>query len=571
MSAKTLHPVHQYAQDVVDGKIIACKKVIQACQRHLHDLSRDDIYFDEAAANRFYVFAESFKHVKGRWADPYIRLEPWQKFFTGCIFGWKITEGEYAGYRRYREAYIQIARKNAKSTIAAIIGLYMLVADNEPGAEVYSAATSRDQAKIVFEVAKQQARRQPALNKRLGIFTRNIHDKASASKFEPLSADAHTLDGLNIHCAVVDELHAHKDGKVLGVLTTGTGSRMQPLVLSITTAGFERSVCIQKYNYCESLLDGIISDDSFFTYITEIDPGDDWVDPTVWAKANPNLGVSVFQNQLEAECRKAQHIPSEQNNFLTKHLNVWTNQADRWLNLEDWKVCAGDYTEESLYGRQCFGGLDLSTTTDLTAFVLIFPPEERDEPWKAVYRFWVPHERVQKRARGQLVDKVPFDAWERDSLILTTPGNVIDYEFVRNTITGFTDPDGNRHQGLADLFDIREIAYDPYNATETAIKLQDAGHEMVEFRQGPISFNAPMKRFEGLLLDREFAHGNHPAMTWMANNMVVRYDANMNMAPDKKTAQDRIDGVVALLMALGRAMISESNYASGYENGIQFI
>jgi phage terminase large subunit-like protein len=539
-----VHPVTQYAQDVVSGRQIACKKVIQACQRHLDDLNRSDLFFDEAEANRVCTFAENLKHIKGKWDNPYIQLEPWQKFVLGSVFGWKRKE---SGLRRYRTVYCQIARKNGKSTLGAIIGLYMMVADGEPGAEVYSAATTREQARIIFNDAKAMVRAQPALKSRLGVHTLNIHDLKTASKFEPVSSDAHTLDGLNVHCALVDELHAHKDSKVWDVLDTGTGSRRQPLMAAITTAGFERAVCIEKYNYCEQILSGVVQDDTFFSFITEIDEGDDWRLPESWAKANPNLGVSVFKEQLEALCHRAQHIPSEQNNFLTKHLNKWCNQSERWINLDDWKANGGEYDEKALEGRECFAGLDLSATTDITALVLLFPPQEKGEQWKAVYRFWVPQERVDKRAKGYLVDKVPFDAWQRDGWIKATPGNVIDYEYVRKEILD-----------LAERFDVREIAFDPYNCTETAQKLMEAGMEMIEFRQGARSFHEPMRRFEGMMLDREINHGNHPAMTWMANNMVVRYDANMNMAPDKKSAKDRIDGVVAYLMALGRAIQKEN-------------
>lgn len=538
-----MHPVTQYAQDVVGGKVVACKKVIQACRRHLDNLNRSDLFFDEAEATRVFAFGENLRHIKGQWDSPYIQLEPWQKFVLGCLFGWKWKE---SGLRQFRTGYVQIARKNGKSTLAAIIGLYMLIADGEPGAEVYSAATKRDQAKIVFNDAKAMVRKQPALRKRLGVHTLNIHDLETSSKFEPLGADANTMDGLNVHCAVVDELHAHKDSKVWDVLDTATGSRRQPLMLAITTAGFERAVCIEKYGYCEQILSGVVADDTMFAFITEIDEDDDWRNPKAWAKANPNLGVSIFPEQLASLCKRAQHVPSEQNNFLCKHLNKWVNQATRWINLDDWKACGGPVEESELAGRLCFGGLDLSSTTDITAFVLIFPPTERGEQWKALYRFWVPHERIQKRAQGQLVDRVPFDAWERDGWIKSTPGNVIDYDFVRKEILD-----------LAERYDIREVAFDPHLAMETAIKLGAAGLEMIEFRQGPPSFTGPMKRFEGLLLDRTFCHGDHPAMTWMANNMVVRYDVNLNMAPDKKSAKDRIDGVVALLMALGRAILQE--------------
>jgi phage terminase large subunit-like protein len=380
------------------------------------------------------------------------------------------------------------------------------------------------------------------------------------------------MDGLNVHCALVDELHAHKDSKVWDVLDTATGSRRQPLMLAITTAGFERAVCIEKYNYCEQVLSGIVSDDSIFAFITEMDEGDDWTDRTAWVKANPNLGVSCFEDQLETLCKRAQHIPSEQNNFLTKHLNKWVNQSERWINLDDWKACGGEVNEEELAGRRCYGGLDLSATTDITALVLLFPPESKDEQWKAVYRFWVPDERVQKRAQGYLVDRVPYDAWKRDGFIRTTPGNVIDYDFVRAEIIGKYNASGQKiADGLADLYDIQEIAYDPYNARETAIKLAEAGLEMVEYRQGAVSFNAPMKRFEGLLLERQFNHANNPVLGWMANNMVVRYDANMNMAPDKKSAKDKIDGIVALLMALGLAIVAEDKEGIYNRRGILYV
>lgn len=557
MPEELIHPATDYAQKVVNGEIVACKKVVLACQRHLDFLNRPDMFFDEAAANRVYQFGENLKHIKGRWKSPFIILELWQKFVLGNIYGWKWVE---SGLRVFRTAYIQIPRKNGKSTLAAIIGLFMLIADGEPGAEVYSAATARDQARIVFDVAKAMRDKQPTLRKKLGSNKMALFHLASGSMFKPLSADSHTLDGLNIHCGLVDELHAHKDGKVWNVLDTGTGSRLQPLMVAITTAGFERSICVEKYYYAEQVLTGIIPDDSFFAFITEIEEDDDWRDPQVWYKANPNLGISSTLEQLERKCLEAQHLPSEQNNFLCKHLNKWVNQAERWINIEDWNACKGTIIEADLHGRECYGGLDLSSTTDITAFVLVFPPQEQDELWKAIYRFWVPKEKVAKRAKGYLVDKVPYDAWERDKFIITTPGNVIDYDFVRKEIVD-----------LSQIFDLRQVGFDPFNATETATKLIEKSVNMVEFRQGAKSFNAPMKRFEEYLLDRRLNHGNHPTMGWMANNMVVRYDENMNMAPDKKNAKDKIDGVVAFLMGLGLAMQAENVYLQGYDEGIQFI
>ena len=447
---------------------------------------------------------------------------------------------------------MQIARKNAKSTLAAGQGLFAFF-DGEPGAEVYSAATTRDQAKIIFDVAKSMVHGHSILKKHLTASTLNIHSEATNSKFEPLSADAHTLDGKNVYVALVDELHAHKDGRVWSVLETGTGSRQQPLMIAVTTAGFERSVCIQQYNYAEQVLDGIIFDDTFFPLIYEIDEGDDWQSPDVWRKANPNLDVSIFAKQLETTCKQAVAIPERQNEFLCKHLNKWVNQADKWINLDDWQKCTGNYTEDELKGRMCFGGMDLSATNDITAFVLVFPPEN-DKTWRVVTRFWVPEEQVKKRSKGYLVDKVPYDAWLRDGHIKCTPGNVVDYDFIRAEILA-----------LADLYDIKSINYDRYRATETSIKREAEGLTLLGTAQGAITFTEPMQRFQGVLADRFFAHNNNPALTWMANNMVVRYDANMNMAPDKKSAKDRIDGIVALLMGFAGAIHYLDNQTSVYE------
>lgn len=526
----------QYALDVVSGEIVACEKVKLACQRHLNDLQRSDIYFDENEANRFFTFAENLKHIKGKWDNPYFRMEPWQKFVCGSIFGWKQTSNDM---RRFRTVYVQLARKNGKSTLAAWIGLYMMVADCEPGAEVYSAATTRDQARIIFNDAKSMVRGSKALSNRLGVHTLNIHDLKTSSKFEPVSSDADSLDGLNVHCALIDELHAHKDGKVWQVLDTATGSRRQPLMIAVTTAGFERSVCIEKYYYCEQVLTGVVNDDAQFAFITEPDD-DDWKSETAWKKANPNYGVSVFPEQLERLCKQAQHIPSEQNNFLTKHLNKWTNQANRWIDLDVWNANGGEYDEQSLIGRECYGGLDLAATTDINAFVLLFPPTLDDDKWRTLYRFWVPEEAIHNRSQGNSLTKVAYDGWEREGWLHTMPGKTADYLYLEKEIVK-----------LAGLYDIKDIAYDPWNATQTAINLEAQGLELTQYRQGAMSFNEPMKRLESLLIDKKFNHGNCPVMTWMANNMVVRYDANLNMAPDKGKAKDKIDGVVALLMALG--------------------
>lgn len=554
-----MHVVHEYAHKVVNGEIIACKKLIKACQRHLDDLAKGDYYFDEAAADKVVLFAEQFKHVQGRWDNPYLTLEPWQKFVLGNIFGWK---NKQTGYRRFRTAYIQIPRKNGKSTIASIVGLYMLVIDKEPGAQVYSAATTRDQARIVFEVSKAMVRNEPDLRKRLGINKNNIDDLESQSYYRPLSRDSSTMDGFNVHCALIDELHAHKDGSVYGVLDTATGSREQSLIFMITTAGYERAICIEQYDYSDNILNNVLQDDQYFVFITELDEEDDWTNPESWKKANPNLGASFKESYLQGKLVKAMNIAREQNEFLCKHLNKWVNQSNRWLNLEQWKACGSLYNEKALEGRKCYGGLDVSATQDVSAFVLMFPPLKENEPWKALYRFWVPEGHIHRRSTGKGAIKTPFDIWVRDGWMLTTPGDVIDQDFIQAEILE-----------LKGRYDIQDIGFDEWNSSQLAKKLMAEGAEMTKYRQGPRSFNEPMKRFEDLLLEQKFRHGNHPPMTWMANNMVVRTDSNTNMAPDKDKAKDKIDGMVALLMALGLAIRDEQeDTTSVYEQrGIMIL
>lgn len=544
--AENTRIINAYAADVLSGREVACQKLVKACKRHFDDLEREGapFYFDEREAWNICDFAEMMEHTKGRWKTPTIKLERWQRFYFGSLFGWRRFNDEGSprrtNPRRFRYVYSQIARKNAKSTMAAIIGLYCLLLEDEVGAEIYSAATKRDQARIVFDAAKAMVSKNKFLSNKLDIFKNNISDLKTLSKFEPLSSDSKTLDGLNVHCAIADEMHAYKDSKVWNVLETATGARENPLMLGITTAGYERAIALSLYHYSEKVLDEIIEDDGFFVFITEMDEGDDWTDPTTWKKANPNLGVSVFEKQLSAVCKKAQEIPTEQNDFLCKHLNVWVNQSVAWIPYDAWKQCRGEYNEAALEGRECFGGLDLSSTQDITAFVLVFPPIEEGEPYKFVYRFWVPQNNIEKRSRGMSVDKMPYDAWLRDGYIKTTEGSQIDYNYIEKEI-----------KELSERFKINSIAFDPFKATQTVQNLMAEGFDMALFSQTAKYFHDPMDHFIGLLLDKKINHGDHPAMNWMASNMLARHDVNMNMAPDKKNAKDKIDGVVALLMGLG--------------------
>ena len=368
-------PVEAYAQAVADGKIPAGNLIRLTCERHLKDLKTAKmrgLFFDADAARYVIKFYSFLKHSKGEWAGCTFELQPWQQFIVGSLFGWKRADGT----RRFRVAYVEVPRKNGKSTMLAGIGLYLLIADGEPGAEVYAAATKRDQAKIVWGEAAKMVKSSPALTKRVTTYMGkgNMNFPALGSKFEPLGADSDTMDGLNVHAAIIDELHAHKTRDVWDVLDTATGSRRQPLLFAITTAGTDQtSVCYEQHERARKLLEGVIEDDAYFAFIACLDEGDDYADPATWAKANPNFGISVKEDDLRRKAKTAKESPSALNAFLRLHLNKWTQQVDRWIDLDVWDQNAGIIKEEALAGRTCYGGLDLSSVDDMTAWVRYSP------------------------------------------------------------------------------------------------------------------------------------------------------------------------------------------------------
>jgi phage terminase large subunit-like protein len=537
------HPVTAYARAVAEGQILSNRLVRRACERHLEDLARSadrGLRFDSQAASHAIDFFGFLHHSKGEWAGQTFALAPWQAFVVGCLFGWKRSDG----LRRFRTAYCAVPRKNGKSSIAAGIGLYLLVADGEQGAEIYSAATTRDQARIVFDEAKRMVTRSPALRRRVEVLINNLNVERSASRFMPLSSDASTMDGLNVHGAIIDELHAHRTRQVVDVLDTATGARRQPLLFEITTAGYDRhSICFEHHDYSIKVLEGIVRDDAWFALIAGADEGDDWTDPKVWRKANPNFGISVKEDDLARKAEKAVALPGAQNAFRRMHLNEWTEQAERWIDIAAWDACAAPIDLERLRRRRCFGGLDLSTTTDVTALAWIFPPDHDDGLWRVVSRYFVPEDNLRKRAER---DRVPYDLWTRQGYIEATPGNVVDYSAIEARI-----------RADAALFDVKEIAYDPWNATHIALRLQDEGAKMIEFRQGFRSMAAPTRELEKLIVSRKLAHGGNPVTRWMAANVAVAQDPAGNLKPAKDKSTERIDGIVALIMALGRAMLPQ--------------
>ncbi len=528
---------------VLDGSIPACKLVRQAVERQQRDLERAaelGLRFDRAAAEHAIQFFGFLKHSKGEWAGQPFQLSPWQQFILWCLFGWKRTDG----LRRYRTAYIEVPRKNGKTTLIAGIGLYLLVADGEPGAEIYSAATKRDQAKLSWSEAVRMRSSSPSLSKMIQHWRASdtLSIEATASKFQPLGADSDTMDGLNIHGALIDELHAHKTRNVVDVLDTATGARRQPLIVEITTAGTDReSVCYEHYEYSRQVLAGTIEDDRWFAFIAELDEGEDWQDEQGWARANPNLGISVKVDDLRNKCARALRLPAAQNAFRRLHLDQWTQQTDRWIDLSLWDENAGDVSEADLAGRVCYGGLDLSAVSDLTAWVMVFPRADDPEELDILARFWCPRAKVydeQNRYAAQ------YQAWAASGALQVTEGDAIDYGFVKRQIL----EDAAKFQ-LVDLNVDR--LFQGYQMTQ---ELADEGLKVFGMGQGFLSMAMPMKEFERRLLAKHLHHGGNPVLRWMANNVAVRQDPAGNLKPDKAESQGRIDGIVGLVMALDRAM-----------------
>lgn len=534
----------RYIERVLSGEQAACRYVRLACERHRRDLengAQRGLYFDPDAGQHVIDFFHFLRHSKGEWAGQIVTLESWQQALLWMLFGWYRADGR----RRFRTSYWELARKNGKSTVAAGVGLYLMIADGEPGAEVYSAATKREQARITHQEATRMVKKSPSLKKRVTCFRDNLHVRDTATKFEPLGRDSDSMDGLNVHGAIVDELHAHKSDEVWGVLETATGARRNPLMFAITTAGFNQaSFCYQLRDHVIKVLEGIIQDDATFGVIYTLDEEDirsgvGWQDETLWVKANPNLGVSVSLDDLRDKVVKAKSIGSALTHFLTKHLNIWTNAAELWIAPDKWKLCGGEIDEEELAGLTCYGGLDLSNTLDITAWLLVFPPQGECDKYRVLCRFWVPEERIRERARK---DRVPYDVWERAGYIEATPGETIDYEFVYARI----DEDAQK-------YNIVDAGFDRWGAQQIYQWAEKRGLTMVQIGQGYQSMSASMKELERMIVSLLLAHGDNPVLTWMAHNLVASQDPAGNYKPDKRKSREKIDGMVALIMALDRA------------------
>ncbi len=515
--------------------------------------------YDKESADMAVAFIQCLKHTKGEWYNKPFHLLPWQEQIVRDLFG--VVKPD--GYRQFNMAYIEIPKKQGKSELAAAVALLLTCGDGEQRAEVYGCAADRQQASIVFNVAADMVRLCPALAKRCKILDsqKRLIYQPTGSVYQVLSADVASKHGFNTSGVVFDELHTQPNRQLFDVMTKGSGdARRQPLYFLITTAGNDtNSICYEVHQKAMDILEGRKVDPTFYPVIYGAEEADDWTDPSVWAKANPSLNVTVTTEKLEIACENARQNPAEENLFRQLRLCQWVKQAVRWMPMEAWDKCAFPVDAASLAGRACYGGLDLSSTTDITAFVLVFPPERADEPYSILPYFWIPEENLPLRVRR---DHVPYDVWEKQGFLQTTEGNVVHYGFIEQFI-----------EELGTKYNIREIAFDRWGAAQMVQNLEGLGFTVVPFGQGYKDMSPPTKELMRLTLDRKLAHGGHPVLRWMMDNIFIRTDPAGNIKPDKEKSTEKIDGAVATIMALDRAIrCGNENGASVYDGrGILFI
>lgn len=529
----------KYARDVISGKIVACHWVKQACLRQLDDLANGvpGFQFSVAFASRACVFIEHLRHIKGALAGTRIILEPWQIFILTTVFGW--VDGERK--RRFRHVYIEVPRGNGKSALSSGVVLYALAADGEGGAECYTFATTRDQARIVFDTSKAMVNMSPDLAREFGL-TKQAHSVTvmkTGSVLMPKSAEGSTLDGLNTHIAVIDELHAHKTRELYDVVVTSLGKRRQPLLWVITTAGFDNTgICYEVRTMVTRVLDRTVIDDAQFGIIYTIDPDDDWRTEAALKKANPNWGVSVMPAEVMRLQRTAMELPSSQNNFKTKHLNVWCSASAAWMDSNAWAACEDTGLDLADFeGCPCWIGLDLAAKNDITAKVRLFPYKDG---FAVFAEYYLPKVSIEKATNSQ------YSGWEIEGRLTATDGAMTDMKVVEEGL----------REDLS-RFDVQAIGFDPWNALSLSTSLANDGAPMVEYRNTVEKFSDPMKRVEAMVQGGKLRHGDDPVMRWMMGNVVAKRDAKDNIFPRKERYENKIDGVVALIMAVGLAGVPE--------------
>ncbi len=515
--------------------------------------------FDQNRADLAVSFINCLKHTKGQWHGQPFELIDWQEQIIRDVFG--ILKPNQA--RQFNTAYIEIAKKQGKSELAAAVALLLTCGDYEHGGEIYGCASDRQQASIVFDVAVDMVDQCPALKSRIKpiLSQKRLVYKPLGSFYQVLSAEAYTKHGLNVHGVVFDELHAQPNRNLYDVMLHGSGdARKQPLYFLITTAGTDRhSICWEVHQKAEDILAGRKIDPTFYPVIYGAGENEDWTDPNVWQKANPSMGITVDIEKIQVACENAKENPAEENLFRQLRLNQWVKQSVRWMQMEKWDKCGQTIDPDDLLGRECYGGLDLSSSIDITAFVLVFPPKYDDEKYVIMPFFWIPEENIEQRVRR---DHVPYDVWEKQNHMQTTEGNVVHYGFIEN----FIDELGTK-------YNIREIAFDRWGAVQMVQNLEGLGFTVVPFGQGFKDMSPPTKELMKLTLEEKLAHGGHPVLRWMMDNIFVRTDPAGNIKPDKEKSTERIDGAVATIMALDRAIRCGGNIGGSVydERGILIL
>jgi phage terminase large subunit-like protein len=562
-------PTTQYARDVCGGRVVAGRLVRLACERHLRDLEEGPargLEWDAGAAAHAMEFFGCLSLAEGEHeARPFL-LEPPQQFIVGCLFGWKGEDG----YRRFRTAYVEMGKGNGKSPLAGGLGLYGLTGDGEAAAEVYSAATTREQAGILFRDAKNMVKASPMLREALDVGQANI--AFGTSFFRPVSSEHRGLDGKRVHVALIDELHEHPTALVVDKMRAGTKGRRQALIFEITNSGHDRtSVCWRHHEYSVQVLKGKVQNDSWFAYVCGLDPCerhaaegkdqpaagcpdcDDWRDERAWPKANPLLGVSVTRKYLREQVAEAEGMPAKQG--LVKRLNFcwWTEGETAWLPDELWSRGAGPLDVAGLAGRACCGGLDLASTTDLTAWVLCFPDWPEPGHFTLLPRFWIPKETALER---EYKDGVPYRLWDEQGHITLTEGNAVDQDLIEEKVK----------EDFA-AYALGKVGFDPWNSAQITTHLMAEGVEVESFQQSAEKFNEPTKLFESLLRDGKLHHGGHPVLSWCAGNVSVVTTRSGMVRPVKPahSSPKKVDGVVAAVMALGKAMLAPAAEESSVE------
>lgn len=495
-------------------------------------------------------FSRFLVHTEGQIAGRPFQLEPWQaERIIRPLFGWQrlkvLQDGTRVWVRKYRSAMVLIPRKNGKSTLAAGVALKLTFSDHEPGAQVYSTGADRDQARLVFDCALRMRSHSEQLRRRSLAYRTSLTVPQIGASYKVLSADAGTKHGLNTHGVINDEVHAHKSRELYDVMHTSMSARLQPVEFNITTAGYDRqSIAYELFDYATKVSKGIVHDETFLPVLYGASRDDDWTDPEVWAQANPNLGISKSLDYMRQECKRAQEVPGYENTFKQLELNIWTEQATRWLPMQAWDECAERFDVSSLDGAECWGGLDLSSTTDISALALVF---RAGKQVRVLVWFWVPQDNIKARADR---DHVPYDVWVRDGYIKATPGNVVDQDQIRKDINQL----GQRYR-------IRELAIDRWNTAQLMTQLAGDGFTVVAFGQGFASMSAPSKELETLIVSRALRHNDNPVLRWMASNASARVDPAGNVKPDKSTSTGRVDGIVATVMGIGRMIVHREEEA----------